>query len=65
MADGKRGAVMISRQRWDDLSDDEKWNYLFRHCSATEQNLEKLGASVQRLAERLKRLDAGIKESAS
>ena len=56
---------MISRQQWDAYDEDEKWEYLFRHTVATEQNLERLGAALQRVRDRLDKLEAEVEGNAA
>ena len=57
---------MITRDDWDRLSDDEKFDYLFRHTVATEQAAARLGGTMQLLHERLAKLEKkAAEESAS
>lgn len=50
---------------WNKLSNTEKLNYLFRHSVATEQAVERLGAILQGLHERLRKLEAAVTETAA
>ena len=57
---------MITRDDWDRLSDDEKFDYLFSHTVATEQAAARLGGTMQLLHERLAKLEKkAAEESAS
>jgi hypothetical protein len=56
---------MITRQEWYHLSDDEKFDYLFRHADATERASAALAATVQSLQDRLAKIDAARQGNAS
>jgi hypothetical protein len=51
---------MISRQEWDRYSDERKWDYLFHHSGVTEQNMHRIGATLQVLQDRLAKVEASL-----
>jgi hypothetical protein len=55
---------MISHPDWDRLSDDEKFEFLYRHASDTEANYGRLAAAAQGLLDRILKLEKALADNA-
>jgi hypothetical protein len=48
---------MISRQEWDQLSEEKKFDYLFRCSVAAEKTLQVFGTTLEAIRDRLAKLE--------
>jgi hypothetical protein len=56
---------MMTFHQWTQLTDLEKFDYLLRHCHATEQAMHRLSAQVQLLLERQRKFEVVPAENAA